>query len=326
MVSGKHMEFLHKSVLLDETIRELQIKPDGIYVDGTLGGAGHSSAILARLGSDGRLIGIDQDAEAIAAAKQRLQDDPRVTIVKSNFREIRSILQTLSIRSVDGILLDLGVSSHQFDDHERGFSYHGDEPLDMRMDRDQELTAADIVNTYSQDELKRILREYGEEKYAASIAANIARARETKPIRTTGELVDIIRRSMPEREKNKKGHPARKTFQALRIECNRELEVLQETLDDLIDCLRPDGRLAIITFHSLEDRIVKQAFAKAEHPCICPPDFPVCTCGRQPLGKADPHRPIIPTEAEIQSNPRARSAKLRVFVKRSGDFFKMKQS
>ncbi len=310
------MEFAHKSVMLDEVIEHMAIKPNGCYVDGTLGGAGHSSAILARLGSDGRLIGIDQDAEAIAAAKQRLQDDNRVTIVKSNFREIRNVLQTLSNPDrVDGILLDLGVSSHQFDDRERGFSYHGDEPLDMRMDREQELTAAEIVNTYSQEELKRILREYGEEKYASSIAANIVKKRESDPVRTTGELVDIIRDSMPEREKNKKGHPARKTFQALRIECNRELDVLRDALEDMIDCLKPDGRLAIITFHSLEDRIVKQTFSKWENPCICPPDFPVCVCGKKPLGKMIPHRPVVPTEEEIQENPRSRSAKLRIFVR-----------
>ena len=309
------MEFSHRSVLLDEVIEHLNIRPDGTYVDGTLGGAGHSLAILATLGSDGRLIGIDQDAEAIAAAESRLQDDSRVTIVKSNFRELRSVLQSLSCPSVDGILLDLGVSSHQFDDGERGFSYREDKPLDMRMDRDQTLTAADIVNEYPEEELRRILHEYGEERFAGAIAANIVRAREEKRIETTFELVDIVRRSMPEREKNKKGHPAKKTFQAIRIECNHELDVLQDALDDMIQALKPEGRLCIITFHSLEDRIVKQAFKKAENPCICPPDFPVCTCGRKPLGRMSPHKPIVPGEQELAENPRSHSAKLRVFVR-----------
>ena len=312
------MEFKHESVLLDETIGQLAIREDGIYVDGTLGGAGHSSAILDMLGNDGRLIGIDQDEEAINAARARLQEKNgkgRVDIVKSNFRNIRKVLDELHINKVDGILLDLGVSSHQFDDPERGFSYREDTPLDMRMDADQTLTAADIVNTYPEEVLKRIIRDYGEEKYAGAIAARIIRTRETKEIKTTGELVDIIRSSMPEREKNKKGHPARKTFQALRIECNHELEVLSESLDDMIDSLKPGGRLCIITFHSLEDRIVKQAFLKAENPCTCPPDFPVCTCGKKPLGKMKPHKPIIPTEEEVARNKRARSAKLRVFIK-----------
>ena len=312
------MEFKHESVLLDETIGQLAIREDGIYVDGTLGGAGHSSAILDMLGNDGRLIGIDQDEEAINAARARLQEKNgkgRVDIVKSNFRNIRKVLDELHIDKVDGILLDLGVSSHQFDDPERGFSYREDTPLDMRMDADQTLTAADIVNTYPEEVLKRIIRDYGEEKYAGAIAARIIRTRETKEIKTTGELVDIIRSSMPEREKNKKGHPARKTFQALRIECNHELEVLSESLDDMIDSLKPGGRLCIITFHSLEDRIVKQAFLKAENPCTCPPDFPVCTCGKKPLGKMKPHKPIIPTEEEVARNKRARSAKLRVFIK-----------
>lgn len=309
------MEFKHKSVLLDEVIEHLNIIEDGVYVDGTLGGAGHSSAIIARLGRDGRLIGIDQDADAIAAAETKLQGDSRVTIVKNNFRELRSILQKLSIPQVDGILLDLGVSSYQFDDPERGFSYHEDKPLDMRMDRDRSLTAADIVNTYAEEDLRRILKEYGEEKYAGPIAANITRTREQKRIETTGELVDIIRKSMPEREKNKKGHPARKTFQALRIECNQELTVLREVLDDAIELLKPGGRLCIITFHSLEDRIVKQAFAGAENPCTCPPDFPVCVCGKKPLGQMKPHKPIVPGGEEIRENPRARSAKLRVFVR-----------
>ncbi len=309
------MEFKHESVLLGETIEQLAIRKGGIYVDGTLGGAGHSSAILDMLGNDGRLIGIDQDEEAIRAAGARLGNDSRVTIVKSNFRNMRQVLDDLQVDEVDGILLDLGVSSHQFDDPERGFSYKEDTPLDMRMDADQTLTAADIINTYTEEDLKRILREYGEEKYAGSIAARIVRTRETKEIKTTGELVDIIRSSMPEREKNKKGHPARKTFQALRIECNHELEVLTESLDDMIGSLKPGGRLCIITFHSLEDRIVKQAFLKAENPCICPPNFPVCTCGRKPLGKMKPHKPIIPTEDEVARNKRARSAKLRVFIK-----------
>lgn len=309
------MEFKHESVLLNETIEHLAIKADGIYVDGTLGGAGHSSVILDKLGDDGRLIGIDQDKEAIEAARVRLQDDSRVTIVKNNFKNIRQVLDSLQIDKVDGILLDLGVSSHQFDDPERGFSYREDAPLDMRMDANQPLSAADIVNTYAEEDLKRIIREYGEEKYAGPISANIVRTRETKEIKTTGELVDIIRNSMPEREKNKKGHPARKTFQALRIECNHELDVLTESLDDMIGSLKEGGRLCIITFHSLEDRIVKQAFLKAENPCTCPPDFPVCTCGKKPLGKMKPHKPIGPTEEEVTRNKRARSAKLRVFIK-----------
>ena len=309
------MEFKHESVLLDETIEQLAIVKDGIYVDGTLGGAGHSSAILDRLGDDGHLIGIDQDEEAIEAAKARLKNDSRVTVVKSNFKNIRQVLDGLGIEKVDGILLDLGVSSHQFDDPERGFSYREDAPLDMRMDTRQGLSAADIVNSYTEDELKRIIREYGEERYAGPIAANIVRTRESKEIQTTGELVDIIRNSMPEREKNKKGHPARKTFQALRIECNHELDVLKDSLDDMIDSLKMQGRLCIITFHSLEDRIVKQAFLKAENPCTCPPDFPVCVCGKKPLGKMRPHKPIGPSEEEVVRNKRARSAKLRVFIK-----------
>ena len=309
------MEFKHESVLLDETIEQLAIVKNGIYVDGTLGGAGHSSAILDRLGDDGHLIGIDQDEEAIEAAKARLKNDSRVTVVKSNFKNIRQVLDGLGIEKVDGILLDLGVSSHQFDDPERGFSYREDAPLDMRMDTRQGMSAADIVNSYTEEELKRIIREYGEERYAGPIAANIVRTRESKEIQTTGELVDIIRNSMPEREKNKKGHPARKTFQALRIECNHELDVLKDSLDDMIDSLKMQGRLCIITFHSLEDRIVKQAFLKAENPCTCPPDFPVCVCGKKPLGKMRPHKPIGPSEEEVVRNKRARSAKLRVFIK-----------
>ena len=309
------MEFKHRSVLLDEVLGQLNIREDGIYVDGTLGGAGHSSEILKRLSAKGRLIGIDQDEDAIAAAKHRLQGDERVTVVKSNFRNIRSVLDGLGIDKVDGILLDLGVSSYQFDEPERGFSYREDAPLDMRMDREGAITAADIVNTYEKEDLVRIFKEYGEERYAGAIAGRIIRTREDKRIQTTGELVDIIRASMPEREKNKKGHPARKVFQALRIECNRELEVLQDTLGTMIDSLKPEGRLCIITFHSLEDRIVKNAFRDAENPCTCPPDFPVCVCGRKPLGEMKPHSPIAPGEVELQENPRARSAKLRVFVR-----------
>ena len=309
------MTFEHIPVLLHQTIENLDIIEDGIYLDGTLGGAGHSSAILENLGKNGRLIGLDQDAEAIEAATAKIGEDPRVTIAKSNFVRMKEVLQGLGIDEVDGILLDIGVSSHQFDDKERGFSYHEDAPLDMRMDKSQSLTAAVIVNTYPEDKLREIIFNYGEERYASAIAKNIVKARENGEINTTLELVDIIRASMPEREKNKKGHPARKTFQALRIECNHELDVLQSVLDDAIGLLKKDGKLCVITFHSLEDRIVKRAFVKAENPCICPPDFPVCTCGRKPLGKADPHKPVTAGDEELQENPRARSAKLRVFRK-----------
>ncbi|MBR0119233.1 MAG: 16S rRNA (cytosine(1402)-N(4))-methyltransferase RsmH [Eubacterium sp.] len=302
-------------VLLRQTIEGLDIKEDGIYVDGTLGGAGHSSEILKRLGKDGRLIGIDQDEDAIEAASAKIGSDERVTIVKSNFVRIKEVLGELGIDKVDGILLDIGVSSHQFDDRERGFSYHEDAPLDMRMDRSGGMTAADIVNTYPEDKLKEIIFNYGEERFAPAIAKNIVKTREKAEIRTTGELVDIIRASMPEREKNKKGHPARKTFQALRIECNHELDVLEQVLGDAMDVLASDGRLCVITFHSLEDRIVKKAYVKAENPCICPPNFPVCTCGRKPVGKADPHKPLVAGDDELAENPRARSAKLRVFRK-----------
>ena len=309
------MAFEHIPVLLHQTIENLAIREDGIYLDGTLGGAGHSAAILEKLGKNGRLIGLDQDAEAIEAATAKIGEDPRVTIVKSNFVRMKEVLQGLGIDEVDGILLDIGVSSHQFDDKERGFSYHEDAPLDMRMDKSQSLTAAVIVNTYPEDKLREIIFNYGEERYASAIAKNIVKTREKGEISTTMELVDIIRASMPEREKNKKGHPARKTFQALRIECNHELDVLQSVLDDAIGLLKKDGRLCVITFHSLEDRIVKRAFVKAENPCICPPDFPVCTCGRKPLGKADPHKPVTAGDEELRENPRARSAKLRVFRK-----------
>ena len=309
------MQFQHVPVLLRQTIEGLSIKEDGIYVDGTLGGAGHSSEILKRLGENGRLIGIDQDEDAIEAASERIGSDERVTIVKSNFVRIKEVLGELGIDKVDGILLDIGVSSHQFDDRERGFSYHEDAPLDMRMDRNGGMTAADIVNTYPEDKLKEIIYNYGEERFAPAIARNIVKTREKGDIRTTGELVDIIRASMPEREKNKKGHPARKTFQALRIECNHELDVLKQVLGDAIEVLASDGRLCVITFHSLEDRIVKKAYAEAENPCICPPNFPVCTCGRKPVGKADPHKPLVAGDDELAENPRARSAKLRVFRK-----------
>ncbi len=311
------MEFSHKSVLLDEVLEGLQIKENGIYVDGTLGGAGHSSKIAARLGSQGRLIGLDQDADAIAAATKRLEPfADRCTIVRSNYEEIGPVLRDLGIEKVDGILLDLGVSSYQLDTPERGFTYKEDGPLDMRMDQRSSLTAETIVNEYPQHEITRILREYGEEKFAANIAKRIAAAREDHRITRSGELNELIKAAIPAKMRREGGHPSKRTFQALRIACNRELEVLESTLDEMIELLSPGGRLCIITFHSLEDRIVKNAMKRAENPCICPPSFPVCTCGRVPKGKADPKKPILPSEREMEENPRAKSAKLRVFVKR----------
>ena len=308
------MEFKHTSVLLDETIENLNIKPNGVYMDGTLGGAGHSREIAKRLESDGHLIGIDQDGEAIATAKERLAEyGDRITVVRDNYQNFKSILDELNISQVDGILLDLGVSSYQLDNADRGFTYRVDAPLDMRMDNRQTKTAKDIVNDYSEAELFRILKDYGEERYAKSIAYHICKYRENKVIETTEELNDIIRGSIPAKARNGQGHPSKQTFQAIRIELNRELDVLRDSIDGMIASLNPGGRLCIITFHSLEDRIVKLAFRKNENPCICPPNFPVCTCGRKPLGKVITRKPIIPGERELEENSRSKSSKLRVF-------------
>lgn len=308
------MEFEHKSVLLDETIEGLDIKPDGIYVDGTMGGAGHSSVILSKLGANGRLVCIDQDEDAIRTGTQRIGSDDRVKIVRSNYCNISQVLENLGISSVDGILLDLGVSSYQFDEAERGFSYRFDSPLDMRMDRRQTLTAKDIVNNYSEKELFRIIKTYGEEQFAQNIAKHIVLARQKDEINTTFELNEIIKAAIPAK-KRMNGHPSKKTYQALRIECNRELEVLKESLDTMIDLLNPGGRLCIITFHSLEDRIVKLAMKNAESPCTCPPEFPVCVCGKKSKGKVVTRKPIIPTQEEIFTNSRSSSSKLRIFEK-----------
>lgn len=310
------VKFDHKSVLLRETIEGLRIRPEGTYVDGTLGGGGHSFEILERLNDQGRLIGIDQDEAAVAAAGERLENFTNVTIVRNNYCNIRQVLDSLNIKSVDGILLDLGVSSYQLDTPERGFSYMSDAPLDMRMDTRGEMTAADIVNNYSQSELARVIRTYGEEKFAANIAKHITAAREGGPIKTTGELVEIIKASIPMKVQKTMGHPAKQTFQALRIELNRELKVLSETLDTMIDLLGPGGRICVITFHSLEDRIVKNIFKNAQDPCTCPPDFPVCVCGKRSKGTVITKKPIIPTEEEMGENSRSKSAKLRIFEKK----------
>ena len=280
------MEFKHKSVLLNETIDGLNIKPDGIYVDGTLGGGGHAYEVCRRLGEKGSIVGIDQDAAAIEAASARLKDfGEKVTIVRSNYCDMKSKLHELGIDKVDGIVLDLGVSSYQLDTAERGFSYREDAPLDMRMDTRQKMTARDIVNDYTEADLYRVIRDYGEDKFAKNIAKHIVQARAVKPVETTAELSEIIRASIPMKFQKKSGHPAKRTFQAIRIELNRELDVLRDSLDDMIDLLNPGGRLCIITFHSLEDRIVKSAFRKNENPCTCPPDFPVCVCGKKSKGK-----------------------------------------
>ena len=310
------MTFSHRSVLLDEVIGSLNIKPDGIYVDGTLGGAGHASAVCERLGAGGRLIGIDQDADAIEASRQRLsvyEGRCTVTIVRDNYRNMRSILDDLGIETADGIYLDLGVSSYQLDTPERGFTYREDAPLDMRMDDRNPMTAADIVNTYSQQELARVIQEYGEDRFARNIAKHICIEREKSPIETTGRLARIVQEAIPMKMRLTGGHPAKRTFQAIRIELNGELDVLKESLGTMIDSLAPGGRLAVITFHSLEDRIVKEAFRTAANPCICPKSFPVCTCGRVSRGRVVTTKPIVPSQQELEDNPRSASAKLRVF-------------
>lgn len=311
------MEFKHYSVLLGETIEQLNIRPDGIYVDGTLGGAGHAGEVVKRLSGKGRLIGIDQDADAIRAAGERLSEyKDRVTIIRSNYANMKEELQNIGITGVDGIVLDLGVSSFQLDTPERGFTYReADAPLDMRMDDRVSRTAKDIVNEYSEMELYRIIRDYGEDKFAKNIAKHIAAERTKKPIETAGELTEIIRASIPKKVQATGGHPAKRTFQAIRIELNRELEVLQDTLDDMIDLLNPGGRLCIITFHSLEDRIVKVNFKRNENPCTCPSDFPVCVCGKVSKGRVVTRKPILPSERELEENSRSKSAKLRVFEK-----------
>ncbi len=310
------MEFSHVSVLLHECIDGLRIRPDGIYVDGTLGGAGHGFEVCRRLSGKGSFVGIDQDDAAIAASTERLREfGDRVRLVKSNYVYMKQVLGRLGIDRVDGILLDLGVSSYQLDTAERGFSYMADAPLDMRMDREQPVTARDIVNSYSEDRLYRVIREYGEERFAKAIARNIVRAREEKEILTTGELVEVIKASMPAKAKSGKGHPAKRTFQAIRIELNSELDVLQESLEDMVSLLNDGGRLCIITFHSLEDRIVKNFFRKMENPCTCPPNFPVCVCGKKPAGKVITRKPILPSEEELEKNKRSKSAKLRIFEK-----------
>lgn len=308
------MEFKHYSVMLNETIEGLNIKPDGIYLDGTLGGAGHSSVIASKLSKKGHLYGVDQDEAAIEAAGKRLEPyKDRVTIIRSNYRDAVATLKQMGVDGVDGILLDLGVSSYQLDTVERGFSYKYDTNLDMRMDTRQRLTARDIVNDYPQKELFRIIRDYGEDQFAQNIAKHIVQARENKPIETTFELNEIIKAAIPMKMRATGGHPSKKTFQAIRIECNHELDVLRDSLDEMIDFLKPGGRIAIITFHSLEDRIVKTAYKKNEDPCTCPKNFPVCVCGQKSKGFPVNKKPILPSEKELEENSRSKSAKLRVF-------------
>ncbi len=308
------MEFNHYSVMLAETINELNIKPDGIYVDGTLGGGGHAFEVCKRL-TNGTFYGIDQDDAAIAAAGERLKPfGDKVTIVRNNYRNAKTALLELGVDKVDGVVLDLGVSSYQLDTEDRGFSYRFDAPLDMRMDRRQTLTAREIVNQYSEMELFHIIRDYGEDKFAKNIAKHIVKARANAPIETTFELNEVIKAAIPAKMRQN-GHPSKQTFQAIRIECNQELEVLRNSLDDFIDLLNPGGRLCIITFHSLEDRIVKTAFKKNENPCTCPSEFPVCVCGKVSKGKVITRKPILPSSQELEENSRSKSAKLRVFEK-----------
>lgn len=308
----KKVEFHHVSVLLNECIEGLNIKENGIYVDGTLGGAGHSSEIVKRLKA-GRLIGIDQDTDAINAATKRLEPyKDRVTLVHDNFSNVKAVFAQLGIEKADGFLLDIGVSSHQLDEAERGFSYMQDAPLDMRMNSESDFSAYNVVNEYSEDELNNVIFKYGEERWAKRIAQFIVEARKQKPIETTFELVDIIKKAVPKGARKDGPHPAKRTFQAIRIEVNGELEILEKTIDDMTELLNPGGRLCIITFHSLEDRIVKNAFRKQENPCTCPPEFPVCVCGKKPLAKVITRKPILPSEEELEENHRSRSAKLRI--------------
>ncbi|MBR0402508.1 MAG: 16S rRNA (cytosine(1402)-N(4))-methyltransferase RsmH [Lachnospiraceae bacterium] len=308
-------EFSHVSVLRSEAVEALKIFPGGVYLDGTAGGGGHSYEIASRLGAEGRLISLDRDEAAVAAASARLADFPNAEVVRANYENFDRVLDERGIALVDGILLDIGVSSPQIDEAERGFSYMHDGPLDMRMDRDESLSAADIIADYPADELTRIFREYGEERFAKRIADRIVREREKAPIGTTLQLAKIVEQAVPAAKK-RDGHPAKRVFQALRIECNRELDILSNTVDRMIGRLAPGGRLAIITFHSLEDRIVKQAFRTQENPCTCPPDFPVCVCGKVSAGRVVTRKPVVPTEEECKANPRAASAKLRVFEKK----------
>lgn len=306
------MEFKHVSIMAEQCIDGLNIKEDGIYVDCTLGGGGHSSYILQKLSQRGRLIGIDQDIEAIGAAKNRLAQYENVTYVNDNFRNIKSILSNLGIEKVDGVLADLGVSSYQLDNAERGFSYMHDAPLDMRMNRNERISAYEVVNNYSQEELERIIREYGEEKFARRIAMFITDRRVLNKIESTYQLVDIIKAAIPAKARREGPHPAKRTFQAIRIEVNKELEILNKTVEDSVQCLNEGGRIAIITFHSLEDRIIKTKFKEMENPCTCPPAFPMCQCGKEPLVRVITRKPIEPSEEEVEINPRSRSAKLRV--------------
>ena len=311
------MEFKHKSVLLDESIEALKIRPDGIYVDGTLGGGGHSYEICRRLSDRGKLIGIDQDAAAIEAAGERLGEfKDKTIIIRANYCDMKKELDNRNITSVDGIILDLGVSSYQLDTADRGFTYREDAPLDMRMDQRQTMTAKDIVNEYSEDELYRVIHDYGEERFARNIARHIVTARQNKIIETTGELIDVIKAAIPMKARVTGGHPAKRTFQAIRIELNRELEVLEDSLAEMIDLLNDGGRICVITFHSLEDRVVKDIFRQQESPCICPKNFPVCVCGRKSKGIVITRKPILPSEGELEENKRSKSAKLRVFERR----------
>lgn len=309
------MEFKHKPVMLEECIQGLNIKPDGIYVDGTMGGAGHSIQIINKLSKNGILIGIDRDEEALIASQERLKQFQNVKYIHDNHDNIKQILEKLDIEKVDGILLDLGVSSYQLDERNRGFSYLGENKLDMRMDKTQKLTAMDVVNTYEEEKLANIIYEYGEERFSRRIAKNICEYRKNKLIETTKQLVDIIEKSIPNATK-KDGHPAKRTFQAIRIEVNDEIKPLYKTVKDCIQCLNPNGRLCIITFHSLEDRAVKNAYIEAKGKCTCPKDFPYCVCGAESLGEILTKKPIVATKEEILENPRSKSAKLRIFERK----------